>query len=171
MNAISTQIPDLLKRGQELGFTFRAKQRPQPNAQGRVPTTMEWARRLTDTDIQVLRGQAAYSEKVPNVDEGFTQADVQDPQRRAAVVKTILARLQKAHQDRPNGYLVRHVPEEDVRQLQELTGHLRAGLFVTKFRKLFTRGEMNDDLVIVPARVGEHEDSSEYEEIFPSSPP
>ena len=30
---------------------------------------------------------------------------------------------------------------------------------------------MAADLVIVPARVGEHEDNSEYEEILPTSPP
>jgi hypothetical protein len=64
-----------------------------------------------------------------------------------------------------------YAPTEAVRQLQQLTGHLQAGLFFTKFRKLFTRDEMAEDLVIVPARVGEHEDNSEYEEILPTSPP
>src|SRR5262249_54520861 len=116
-------------------------------------------------------GDAAYSEKVPDVDEGFTQADVNDAKRRQAIVKVIQARLQKAQQERPIGYLVRHAPTEDIRQLQQLTGHLQAGLFVTKFRKLFTRDEMAEDLVIVPARVGDHEDNSEYEEILPTSPP
>ena len=38
-------------------------------------------------------------------------------------------------------------------------------------RVSFTRDEMAEDLVIVPARVGEHEDSSEYQEILPTSPP
>ena len=33
------------------------------------------------------------------------------------------------------------------------------------------RDEMADDLVIVPARMGQHEDTSEYEEILPTSPP
>ena len=46
-----------------------------------------------------------------------------------------------------------------------------AGLFITKFRKMFTRDEMAEDLVMVPARVGEQEDNSEYEEILPVSPP
>ncbi len=171
LKAIEQQLPQLLKRGQDLGFTFMAGRRPLPNKQGHIPTTMEWARRLTDNDIKMLRGDAPYSEKVPDVDEGFTQADMKDQKRAQAVIKVIQARLQKAHKDRPLGYLVRHAPSEDVRRLQELTGHVQAGLFVTKFRKLFTRGEMNDDLVIVPARVGEHEDSSEYEEILPTSPP
>ena len=30
---------------------------------------------------------------------------------------------------------------------------------------------MNDDLLIVPARYGDAEDNSEYEEILPTSPP
>ena len=44
-------------------------------------------------------------------------------------------------------------------------------MFLTKFRKTFIRDEMAEDLVIVPARVGENEDNSEYEEILPTSPP
>jgi hypothetical protein len=52
-----------------------------------------------------------------------------------------------------------------------LAGHLKEGQFVTKFRKTFTRPEMDDDLLIVPARLGQAEDRSEYEEILPTSPP
>jgi hypothetical protein len=171
LKAIEQQMPGLLKRGQDLGFTFVSGQRPQPNKQGRVATTMEWARKLTEGDVKVLCGEAPYSEKLPDVDEGFTQADVNDAKRAQAVRKVIQARLNKAQQERPLGFLVRHAPTEDIRQLQQLTGHLQAGLFVTKFRKLFTRDEMAEDLVIVPARVGDQEDSSEYEEILPTSPP
>jgi len=165
------QIPALLQRAQQLDFRFVAGQRPQPNNKGHIPTTMEWARKLTEHDTKVLAGKAQYSEKVPDVDEGFTQADMKDPQRSQAVVKVIQARLQKAQQERPFGYAVREVPQDDVRALQQLAGHLRAGLFVTKFRKTFARDEMNDDLVIVPARYDGTEDSSEYEEILPTSPP
>src|SRR5947207_13502851 len=50
LNAIQQQIPQLLQRGQDLGFTFVRGQRPLPNKQGRVATTMEWAKRLTDFD-------------------------------------------------------------------------------------------------------------------------
>jgi hypothetical protein len=171
LKAIEQQIPNLLKRGQELGFAFVSGQRPQPNQQGRVATTMEWARRLTPENINMLRGLAPYSEQVPNVDAGFTAADLKEPRRGQAVIKVIQARLQLCQQHRSLGFLVRHAPAEDVRRLQELTGHLQAGLFITKFRKLFTRGEMNEDLVIVPARVGGQQDSSEYEEILPTSPP
>jgi hypothetical protein len=52
-----------------------------------------------------------------------------------------------------------------------LAGHLKEGQFVTKFRKTFTKGEMDDDLLIVPAKLGSAEDHSEYEEILPTSPP
>jgi hypothetical protein len=171
LKAFQTQIPGLLKHAAELDYRFVAGQRPQPNKHGHTPTTMEWARRLTAEDIKIVQGKAPYSEKVPDVDEGFTQADLKDPQRAQAVIKVIQARLQKAQQERPIGFLVRDVPPEDIRALQQLAGHLQAGLFITKFRKIFARDEMNDDLLIVPARYNDAEDDSEYEEILPTSPP
>jgi len=119
----------------------------------------------------VQRGEGPYSEKVPDVDEGFTQADVNDQQRSQAVFKVIQARLNKARQERPLGHLVREAPKEDVAALAQLAGHIQEGKFVTKFRKIFLKDEMNDDLVIVAARYGDAEDKSEYEEILPVSPP
>jgi hypothetical protein len=169
--SINGQIPGLLNRGKALGFNFVSGQRPQPNAKGHIPTTMEWARKLTAADIEILQGKAPYSETVPDVDDDFTQADMKDPKKAAAVTKVIQARLAKARQERPLGYLVRHAPTDDVRALQQLAGHLQAGLFITKFRKSFTRDEMNDDLEIVAARLGDQEDNSEYQEILPTSPP
>ncbi len=165
------QIPNLLARNRELNFNFTPGQRPQPNKLGRIATTMEWARKLTATDIKVLRGEAPFSEKVPDPDEGFTQADLKDPKRAEAIYKVIRGRLAKSRQERPIGYLVRHVPDDDVRNLQQLTGHVRDGLFITKFRKIFLRDEMNDDLLVVPARYNGSEDDSEYEELLPTSPP
>jgi hypothetical protein len=165
------QIPTLLQRGQELGFNFVSGQRPQPNKDGRIASTLEWARLLTAEDIKVLKGQALYSEKVPDPDEGFTQADTKDPKKAEAVYKVIQERLDKYHKERPGGYLEREAPADDVKQLKVLAGHLKEGQFVTKFRKTFTKGEMDDDLVIVPAKLGSAEDHSEYEEILPTSPP
>jgi Uncharacterized protein conserved in bacteria (DUF2330) len=171
LKSFQGQIPALLARAQQLDFRFVSGQRPQPNKKGHIPSTMEWARKLNKDDIGILKGTSPYSEKVPNVDEGFTQADLKDPQRAEAIFKVIRARLAKAQQERPFGYLVRHIPQEDQKNLQQLAGHLQEALFVTKFRKIFARDEMNDDLLIVPARYNGAEDNSEYEELLPTSPP
>jgi hypothetical protein len=47
------------------------------------------------------------------------------------------SRLAKCQKERPFGYLVREAPAEDVKNLQQLVGHLAEGLFITKFRKSF----------------------------------
>jgi len=171
IKAFAGQVPPLLARANDLGFRFTPGQRPQANNKGHIPTTMEWARKLSKDDIGVLSGKSPYSETVPNVDEGFTAADMKDPARAEAIRKVIQARLNKAQQARPFGFLVRHAPADDVRNLQQLAGHLSESLFITKFRKIFARDEMNDDLLIVPARYNGTEDSSEYEELLPVSPP
>jgi hypothetical protein len=165
------QIPQLLAQAQRLGFQFVSGQRPQPNNKGHIPTTMEWARKLSKSDIGIVTGKSPYSEKVPNPDEGFTVADGKDKERAKAICKVIRARLAKAQQERPFGYLVREAPADDVKNLQQLAGHLQENWFITKFRKIFARDEMNDDLAIVPARYNGAEDTSEYEEILPTSPP
>jgi len=81
------------------------------------------------------------------------------------------ANSEKCRKERPAGYLVREAPAEDVKQLKILAGHVKEGMFITKFRKTFAKDEMNDDLLIVPAKWGDKEDKSEYEEILPTSPP
>jgi hypothetical protein len=171
LKAIQPQIPEILRRGQQLGFNFVSGRRPRPNAQGRIATTLEWSRKIAPDDMALLKGQAAFGETLPNVDEGFTQADVADPKKQEQVYATIRERLAKLQKERPGGFLVRHAPEEDVKALKQLLGHVQEGQFVTKFRKTFTRGEMNDDLRIVPARIGDAVDRSEYAEVLPTSPP
>jgi hypothetical protein len=171
LKALGNDIPALTQKGQALGFNFISGQRPTPNKDGRIATTLEWARKLTADDIKVLKSEAAYSEKVPDVDEGFTEADLKDPKKAEAIFKVIRERLEKSRKDHPGGYLVREAPAEDLKQLKILLGHLKEGQFVTKFRKTFTRAEMDDDLLIVPAKIGTAEDHSEYEEILPTSPP
>jgi hypothetical protein len=165
------QIPALQKRAMQLEFRFQPGQRPGPGKDGRIMTTMEWARKLTANDIKVITGKAPYSETVPDVDAGFTIADTRDPKRAQAIAKVIRERLEKSRKSHPDGYLVRHVPANDLKDMQQLAGHLTEGLFITKFRKIFTRGEMNDDLLIVPARYNDVEDRTEYEEMLPTSPP
>src|SRR5262249_53972135 len=105
VKALGARVPVLLKRAQDLGFRFTPWQRPAANAKGHIATTMEWARRLSVDDVKVLKGEAPYGEKVPNVDEGFTAADMKDVKRAAAIRKVIEARLARCQKERPIGYL------------------------------------------------------------------
>jgi hypothetical protein len=171
LNATDRESPALLQRAEQLGFEFVRGQRPEPNKEGRIPTTPEWAKRLTADDIQLLKGEAPYSEKVFDIDEGYTQADVKDEGKAAAVYKVIHDRLEKCRKERPSGYAVREAPAAEVKQLKILADSLKEGQFLTKFRKIFTKAEMEDDLLIVPARLGRAEDESEYDEQLPTSPP
>ena len=168
---IQNQIPQILNRNNQLGFRFVAGQRPQPNAKGVIPTTMEWCRKLTKDDISILTGKTPYSQSVPDVDAGFTRADLNNPKRRQAIETIIRERLAKAKKEAPLGYLVRHAPKKDIQELMHLAGHLQAGMYITKFRKTFTRDEMNNDLLIIPAQRGGQKDQSEYTETLPVSPP
>ena len=87
-----------------------------------------------------------------------------EPRRSPRSSAHVWRRRQK---ERPFGYLVREAPADDVKSLQQLAGHLTEDWFITKFRKIFARDEMNDDLLIVPARYNGAEDNSEYEEMLP----
>jgi len=168
---IKGRIPDLEKRGKELGFQFVPGKRPEPNPDGRIATTLEWAKRLTAEDIKLVRGEAEFSERLPDVDEGFTSFDLKDAKRQAEIGKVIAERLERCQKERPAGYLIRTAPKEELESLRLLSGHLQQGQFVTKFRKTFTKAEMGDDLLLLPAHLGRATDQSEYEEILPSSPP
>jgi hypothetical protein len=108
---------------------------------------------------------------LPDIDRGIKREDVMDPNKVQEIRATITARLNEARKERPFGYLIREAPADDVKDLQKLAGHLQEDTFITKFRKIFARDEMNDDLVIVPARYNGAEDRSEYEELLPVSPP
>jgi len=65
----------------------------------------------------------------------------------------------------------REAPKEDVEKLKLLKGHVKKGQFVTKFRKVFAKDEMSDDLEFVRAKVGDKDDDIEYFSILPTSPP
>jgi hypothetical protein len=169
--AIKDDIPKLLERAKELEFDVGSGQQPEPNKLGRTPTMLEWAKRLTAKNVALLKGQAGYSDNVPDVDEGFTAKDMEEAKKAAAAKKVIDGRLEKYNTERPNGYLVRDAPVTEVKQLKLLLGHLREGQFLAKFRKTFTKEEMDDDLILVPAAIGRAKDESEYEEILPTSPP
>lgn len=172
LGSIEAHSADLLHRGNELGFTFRAGARPVANSQGRIATTLEWARRITPEDILLLHGDAPYSDTLPDVDEGFDREELRkDPQLMEEAGKVIMARINRYLEERPGGYLVREAPKEDIENLNILADYLREGQFITKIRKTFTIGEMNEDLLLVRAGLGGQHDSSEYVEVLPTSPP
>jgi hypothetical protein len=58
-----------------------------------------------------------------------------------------------------------------VDKLKLLKGHVKLGQFVTKIRKVFSKAEMEVDLVFVRATVGGQNDDVEYFSILPTSPP
>src|SRR5262249_8686898 len=131
----------------------------------------EYAKKLTAFDIKVLTGQAAYSEKVPNVDYGFTAADIRDPRRGGAVARVIETRLAQCRKDRPGGYLVPETPAAAIPGLKTLPGHLQAAQSLTNSLNTFPKAEMDDDRLLVPAKLNGAEDKSDYQEILPSPPP
>ena len=65
----------------------------------------------------------------------------------------------------------REAPAEDVKKLATLNGILRREQFVTKYRHIFMKDEMDEDLVFVEAKFKDKKDEVEHVEILPSSPP
>jgi len=65
-------------------------------------------------------------------------------------------------------YPRRDAPEEEVKGLIRLKGHLQADRWLTKFRRVIRKGEMADDLVLVPVPKGKEQ---EYIRLTPESPP
>src|SRR5262249_39680136 len=77
--------------------------------------------------------------------------------------------------EKPNGFNSKYMwfpnrqaPDEDVKGLARLKGHLQKGKWLTKFRKIIRKDEMAEDLVLVPVKEGEEQD---YTRIMPTSPP
>jgi hypothetical protein len=171
LKAIDNDAAALLRTGADLGFGFTNNARPQANRLGRTATTLEWARSLTEADLKVLKGAEPYGESLPDPDEGFVVADLNDPARKEAIFKVIQKRKDKYARERPGGYLVRTALAADIRGLSVLLPYLGEGQFVTKLHKVFTREEMTQDLVFGAAKVGQVPDTSEYTERLPTSPP
>jgi hypothetical protein len=90
------------------------------------PATLEWAKKITESDLDILSGKKKYN---------------------------------------------RDAPEEDVKKLKLLGGHVKKGQFLTKLRKVFSKDEMDADLEFIQAKVGDQDDTIEYFSILPTSPP
>jgi len=65
-------------------------------------------------------------------------------------------------------YPNREAPDEEVKGLTRLQGHLEKDRWLTKFRKILRKDEMSDDLVLVPVDAAREQT---YVRIMPTSPP
>jgi hypothetical protein len=166
LKKIEAPTPELLRQAQQLGFNIQLGQAIKANKQGRHASTLEWAKRISNEDVQILAGSRPFSDTVPDPDDGFTFADMRDPQRNVAIQKIIQHRLAKYNKDQPRGYLVRDAKKEDIKLLPILQGHVQANQYITKIRHVFARAEMNEDLVLVSAKVGGVDDVSDHEEVL-----
>ena len=174
MKKIQPATQGILERGNKLGFNIQVQDgRPfQVGPDGRPPakdsrqaSTLEWAKRITDGDVQVLTGPAPIAIPSPIPMTASPSPTWRDPQRAAAITKIVNHRLAKFQKEQPRGYLVRDGSKEDVKLMPILKGHVQSGQYITKIRHTFT-ARTNDDLVLVPAKVGEVADVSEHEEVL-----
>ena len=166
LKKIQGSVAGLQKQGNDKGFHFQLGQPVQPNKQGQLASSLQWAKRITNEDVQVLAGSRPYSETLPDPDDGFTAADLRDPQRSTAIQKIIQHRLAKFQKEQPRGYLVRDASKEDLKTLPILQGHVQPDQYLTKFHHTFTRAEMAEDLVLTQAKVGDVDDVSDHEEML-----
>ncbi|MBY0552061.1 MAG: DUF2330 domain-containing protein [Candidatus Obscuribacterales bacterium] len=65
-------------------------------------------------------------------------------------------------------YPAREAPQDEVKNLSRLKGHLQKGQWLTKFRKQLRKEEMTDDLLLVAVP---KEKEQTYSRIMPTSPP
>ena len=65
-------------------------------------------------------------------------------------------------------YPNRKAPDEEVKGLTRLKGHLKQGQYLTKFRKVFRKDALNQDLVLLAVPDAKVQS---YARIMPTSPP
>src|SRR5208282_290472 len=97
-------------------------------------TKLEWARKLGDAEVSVLedplKNYAQMGSKLPPGTKEITHAEL----IAAAKERLFLAEYMWL----PN----REAPDEDVKGLARLKGHLQKGKWLTKFRKVLRKDEM-----------------------------
>jgi hypothetical protein len=150
---------------------------------------LEWARKLGDAEISVLedplKNYAQMGSNLPPGTKEISRADFLAAAK--GTLKENTARLDWLDKtyaegkgkivkaDAPSRFLGeymwlpnREAPEDDVKGLARLKGHLQKGKWLTKFRKILRKDEMTDDLVLVPVPEANEQD---YVRILPTSPP
>ena len=159
-------------------------------------TKLEWARRIGDADLAVLDNPAKEwaqgglpdlpaGAKVISLDElkadfekalGRLKADerkeVGDYPAQAVsghpAADGVVVRQGAGDAATYFYFRARKAPEPEVAALSQLKGHIKKGMFLTKFRKSFLKHEMVQDLELVPVA---KEFATEYLRILPQSPP
>src|SRR5262245_46954186 len=101
---VQPSVKDLTAKAREL------------QSKGHKPATLEWAKKITENDLDVLEGKAKYNRKAP---------------------------------------------QEEIDKLKLLKGHIQKDQFITKFRKVFAKDEMGEDLELVRARLNDKDDDTE----------
>jgi hypothetical protein len=152
-------------------------------------TKLEWARKLGDAEIAVLedplKNYAQMGSKLPPGTKEIPRAELITAAREKLkgnaenldwLEKLCIegkGRIVKV--EKPSAFLSeymwfpnREAPDEDVKGLSRLKGHLQKGKWLTKFRKILKKDEMTDDLVLVPVPEAQEQ---EYVRILPTSPP
>jgi hypothetical protein len=152
------------------GFEFEAGKRPQANADGFVPSSLDWCKKLNDVDLHLLSGKSRYSDRIPDVDAGFEGLDGDDQGAVAAAYAEVSQRIAKSRTFRPDGYLMRDANEIEVENLGLLQRALRKDQVLTRIHKPFQSGEVLGDIAFRRSGWRKLHDNSEYTELLPASP-
>jgi hypothetical protein len=181
------------KELQERNKWIEAKKAADPRFE---TTKLEWTRQLGDSEIAVLEDPLKNYAQMGSLpppgtkelshDEFLSAAKkvLSDAGEKEDSVKARLAWLDTTftadkgkvlRTEKPGPFLSdfmffpnREAPEDDVKGLARLKGHLQKGKYLTKFRKVIRKDEMSDDLTLVPVPDGQEQD---YVRILPTSPP
>lgn len=169
LERIRPQIGSISGLSKALGFDFEGGARGEG---GISPSILKWSKALDEQDIQVAKGQAPYSDGLPNVDEGLEHTDRSDREAMAQTVDEIRRRLERSRAFRPQGYLWREATAEEQLAMRKLARFLRPGQTLTRIEKSFHRGEFAQNFQLQRAGWDRLEDDSEYIErlLHPADP-
>ncbi len=127
--------------------------------------------KVLSSDAFLKEVWAEYMAKAQGQDEAFAKQrmkalEEEYPEAKGQIVK--LAQTGGFYWSPYVWYAAREAPEAEVKGLSRLKGHLKAGQWITKIRKVLRKAEMTDDLLLVPVEAGSEQ---EYVRLMPTSPP
>jgi hypothetical protein len=170
LNSVRDLRGSIENQAATFGFEFEPKKRPKPNADGFVPSTLQWCKALTEVDLMLLTGKSRYSDRIPDVDAGLERLDGDDQAAVAAAYAEVNQRIAKSRTFRPDGYLMREASDSELANLAVLQKALRKGQVLTRIHKPFQSGEVLGDIALQRSGWNKLHDNSEYTEFLPASP-